>query len=968
MSSSAQISPPALSVSSPPPRPRRVNPFKRSVVNSGALNSGSSLLARITGTSNAARTDRADVTPTANTSTGSSNNSVDVEEQQSVDADASNSTNSVIVDNTTAALADGVDSALRQPILAPRSSSSSPSLPLHRSSSIATSNSSTRASPLLAVSQVPSNESGSGAKPNNFSRPIVSPIPGAGDSSESMESNASPQQANTDALAITARTPIVASRGNSVSEQGAAPGDDHMVAQAAQLVLEAARKQAQAETRKKGKSAPASPKALGRSFSPVDSRDTGHSETRTAEIERTPKLARASSRSRSKSDAGTGDKRKARKSFFRTLTSRSGRGKESSTASTNPAGNPAPVEDELLSTNAAHAQSGTATPGARRRRFVDTRDIDLLIRELAAEAIAEQVPQPPFARASRSGSSSPLRHKGANASFNDPRRRSFPSILEDAPMHEPHLQSMSPLSTVDKETFDSTDWDAESTNAPVTSLPATPRMLSDDPAMSSVPIEMFTGLGGSPYPSLAQSTALEPIDSFGNSVGHETSSIETSSINQSMTTRRPSQSASSQSSARRPVLTMTMNDPEAELQGLTRPPKSKKSTPFASRAGSRAGSRAVSPRASYSNLKQEAEKMKLSFEANQTLSKLAASQAEAQAAPLELSDSLSSVPVGQNTVTRFSSIFRPSKTKGQPKAGGEDKSATLSPTSTTSPPSTYASPRADLLSLSPESAAVSTHSDNDVSPVAFRLVDLPPVNGVDSSEKTKSTRPSLDASRRPSVVANQESAPSDPPSGGKKGIRKLLRRLSSFGSSHSMEDTHSNSAKENFPDNSTMPAIDYELLKKLNDQREHPQKDDCDTSPGSRELRKDAAQTGLLASSDQGMSHTLAQSTLTPQKRDESEGGCTSRERRPSPHLVRTTSRTPSSEDSVFQSSDNSYSSGRESAGLFKQGSESAMSEELNTPEVSSGYLPNAKQTEEIKAQPFGTNSTGERTPLAREL
>ncbi len=47
-----------------------------------------------------------------------------------------------------------------------------------------------------------------------------------------------------------------------------------MVARAAQLVLEAARQQARVETRKKGKSAPASPKRSTFNLSPITTTTT----------------------------------------------------------------------------------------------------------------------------------------------------------------------------------------------------------------------------------------------------------------------------------------------------------------------------------------------------------------------------------------------------------------------------------------------------------------------------------------------------------------------------------------------------------------------------------------------------------------------------------------------------------------------------------------------------------------------
>jgi hypothetical protein len=64
--------------------------------------------------------------------------------------------------------------------------------------------------------------------------------------------------------------------------------------------------------------------------------------------------------------------------------------------------------------------------------------------------------------------------------------------------------------------------------------------------------------------------------------------------------RRPS--AGSATNPKRSVLQMSMHNPDSELQGLTKPPKSSRSTPF----GSRAPSKQVTPHASSGNLRDKA--------------------------------------------------------------------------------------------------------------------------------------------------------------------------------------------------------------------------------------------------------------------------------------------------------------------------------------------------------------------------
>lgn len=116
---------------------------------------------------------------------------------------------------------------------------------------------------------------------------------------------------------------------------------------------------------------------------------------------------------------------------------------------------------------------------------------------------------------------------------------------------------------------------------------------------------MLTGLGDGPYPTLPPRGLEIP------EVNHGTSSHSDASWDQSSAISRgslPDQfirsrgtSASSSSLPKKSVLQMTMFNPEMDLQGLTKPPKSGKTTPF----GSRSNSKQVTPVGSFTNLKEK---------------------------------------------------------------------------------------------------------------------------------------------------------------------------------------------------------------------------------------------------------------------------------------------------------------------------------------------------------------------------
>ncbi len=214
------------------------------------------------------------------------------------------------------------------------------------------------------------------------------------------------------------------------------------------------------------------------------------------------------------------------------------------------------------------------------RRYARPRS---LARELAAEAIAEQVPQPPFARAIAVAA---LRLTASRdlAAFNDPRRRSFPSILEDSPLQDDSitpvhsttngLKPMTPLHPA-RATARARGVDGMSM-AGVGSVAS-----HSDPTKGLVPKEMFLGLGGSPYPSLPPPNAIsngatfDGMDPFGIPLTQESSPFDATMAyaNKTSVYHTPNQVAAAariQSNAsqtslngkRRPVLTMTMNDPK----------------------------------------------------------------------------------------------------------------------------------------------------------------------------------------------------------------------------------------------------------------------------------------------------------------------------------------------------------------------------------------------------------------------
>ncbi|PWN47903.1 hypothetical protein IE53DRAFT_225109 [Violaceomyces palustris] len=285
------------------------------------------------------------------------------------------------------------------------------------------------------------------------------------------------------------------------------------------------------------------------------------------------------------------------------------------------------------------SDSADASTVGRRRRFVDTRELDLLASELAAQALLGGMPQPPFAFSGQSGASSP--RSIGRSPLADPRRGSYYSTASgrDTPhnLSQTSLASNAMLNAMAGMPIPGRSRDA-SFASPGSSLPGSPPMLTHEmprvesfnqtarsspstsfthPATSLVPHDMLTGLGDGPYPAMPRRRdpldGLDGLDPFGIPILSESpfdataayasrTNMHHSPVQIAPSRSRVGSSGASSMGGKRSVLSMTMHDPEAELQGLTKPPKSKRNTPF----GSRANSRAVTPSTSSSALREKA--------------------------------------------------------------------------------------------------------------------------------------------------------------------------------------------------------------------------------------------------------------------------------------------------------------------------------------------------------------------------
>jgi hypothetical protein len=285
---------------------------------------------------------------------------------------------------------------------------------------------------------------------------------------------------------------------------------------------------------------------------------------------------------------------------------------------------------DTMSIDSSHGSIGP-NGTARRRRYKDTRGLDILASELAAEALLSQ-----SMPSSSNGDSMML-----PGSFTpEARRASMMSVLGQGTPSNASQASLSPLAAPQPPFANGGGYGGGSASS---SRNSSPRLgASDLPRFQStnslsvpsspyatqkaqvkgLPTDMLTGLGDGPYPSLPP-RRLEDVgatDPFGLPMDHGSTPYDISStyVNRTSVYHTPVQvnaqarsrnvSATSAStaptSAKRAVLQMSMHNPETELQGLTKPPKSGKSTPFG--GGSRAPSRTVTPKTSVSQLRTPA--------------------------------------------------------------------------------------------------------------------------------------------------------------------------------------------------------------------------------------------------------------------------------------------------------------------------------------------------------------------------
>lgn len=283
---------------------------------------------------------------------------------------------------------------------------------------------------------------------------------------------------------------------------------------------------------------------------------------------------------------------------------------------------------------------GAATPNStgRRRRFNDTRELNLVASQLAAEALLPSQPVPEARRASMLSVLAASKGEYNGASVNGSQSNltngsglpSSSALIAPQPafVTEARCGSSSLGGSPRNGSPRTTAGDLPRYEAPraafahavhSSSLPGSPH-LTQSAKISGLPSDMLTGLSDGPYPFMPP-RAMDLSDPF----GAPTSSMEfdlprngapgarNSLPNGTQISRsRGMSNGSTQTwngfggsqTPRRSVLQMTMHSPEQELQGLTKPPKSGKSTPFGSRTNSRAASRQVTPSPSVSGLRE----------------------------------------------------------------------------------------------------------------------------------------------------------------------------------------------------------------------------------------------------------------------------------------------------------------------------------------------------------------------------
>lgn len=391
-----------------------------------------------------------------------------------------------------------------------------------------------------------------------------------------------------------------------------------------------------------------------------------------------------------------------------------------------------------VSVNAGADESTDGDGTVRRRRYPNTRELNVLAAQLANEAAVEKQmeqwgaysPSDPYGgglSGAPSGSRTPADRNGGSAgpstSLSSQSLSSMPGAFQ--PFTPPFAN------------------EARSRDSPASSAgPSSPRMngvelptaasfarhnysknASASPSVtqkaniSSMPSEMLTGLGHGPYPFVAQ----DPMAGSGDLHSASVSGDVTPMNGRRASTGLSPGVASGNGSRKTSVLSMTMHDPEAEMQGLTKLPKSGKSTPWGSRAQSRAPSRApsraVSPRTSGTNLRESAMKelnhLPTSGASNINLAGLTNAARRRSRASTSNDEKRSSAGGGSGTETASSNAGN--------SGNGVSTAAPPMPTSMSLPPVAAANPAS--VTTTP---AVERPADNEVSKAAERLAGAAP--------------------------------------------------------------------------------------------------------------------------------------------------------------------------------------------------------------------------------------------------
>lgn len=346
------------------------------------------------------------------------------------------------------------------------------------------------------------------------------------------------------------------------------------------------------------------------------------------------------------------------------------------------------------------ADAGTA---GRRRRYQDTRELNLLAAELAREAAIEalgtpQTGYPAWSQTpSASGSRTPADRRassnsnGGGLGLQGVSPSASPIQGNLGPSSQNGFQPLAPPFARDSRN-----------HTPVSSNPGSPRSsqlpldqpggqnhtknaakgnVGSSPALnktSNIPNEMLAGISDGPYPmhlpelsgsdGLSSGATTPRRSRIGSTSGAATDGRQTGS------------------SAKKSVLSMSMHDPETEMQGLTKLPKSGKSTPF----GSRAPSRNVTPKNSFTRLNELA---KQQAAANRQTSVSGSSKRRSQgedAKPLTLVPGVDApaLPV-RNSLVDSAESERDSSQASRSAESGDNaapKTVTTGVTSSTAPP------------------------------------------------------------------------------------------------------------------------------------------------------------------------------------------------------------------------------------------------------------------------------------------